>query len=120
MIQTTTRNPDVTVRTQFPSLSSIRPLRPSTVAALAGLVWLLIAAGCSTYHTGAESFATVTIRNHTPVHMPEPVHKFRMDVRQQPGYSYPAPPTRMHIREQNIHPPLRYGQTIHDAHECVR
>ncbi len=60
------------------------------------------------------------IRNHTHMSIPEPVRKFRMDVRQQPGYSYPAPPTRMHIREQNIHPPLRYGQTLDDARECVR
>jgi len=60
------------------------------------------------------------IRNHTPMHIPEPVHKFRMDVRQQPGFSYPAPPTRMHVREQNIYPPLRYGQTLDDANECVR
>ncbi|NLX57260.1 MAG: hypothetical protein GXY58_19295 [Planctomycetaceae bacterium] len=60
------------------------------------------------------------IRNHTPMHIPEPVHKFRMDVRQQPGYSYPAPPTRMHIREQNMYPPLRFGQSHDDAHECVR
>ena len=60
------------------------------------------------------------IRNHTPIHMPEPVQKFRMDVRQQPGYSYPAPPTRMHIREQNIYPPMRYGQTLNDAQQCVQ
>ena len=35
------------------------------------------------------------IRNHTNMSIPEPVRKFRMDVRQQPGYSYPAPPTHM-------------------------
>jgi hypothetical protein len=60
------------------------------------------------------------IRNHTPMSIPEPVRKFRMDVRQQPGYSYPAPPTRMRVLEQNIRPPLRYGQTLNDAQECVR
>jgi len=60
------------------------------------------------------------IRNHTPVHMPEPVRTFKMDVRHQPGYSYPTPPNRMHIREQNIYPPMRYGQTHDDAHECVQ
>jgi hypothetical protein len=60
------------------------------------------------------------IRNHTPMNIPEPVRKFRMDVRQQPGYSYPAPPTRMRVLEQNIRPPLRYGQTLNDAQECVR
>ncbi|MHB8863808.1 MAG: hypothetical protein ACYC6N_15505 [Pirellulaceae bacterium] len=60
------------------------------------------------------------IKNHTPMHIPEPVEKFRIDVRQQPGYSYPAPPTHMRIHEQNIHAPLRYGQTIHDASQCVQ
>ena len=47
-------------------------------------------------------------------------HKFKINVRQQPGYSYPAPPTRMRVREQSIHPPIRYGQTIHDANQCVQ
>jgi hypothetical protein len=60
------------------------------------------------------------IKNHTPVHIPEPVKKFRVDVRQQPGYSYPAPPTHMRIREQNFHPPMRYGQTLNDASQCVQ
>ncbi len=60
------------------------------------------------------------IKNHTPMHIPEPVQKFRIDVRQQPGYSYPAPPTHMRIREQNIHAPIRYGQTLDDASQCVR
>ncbi|MCU0962465.1 MAG: hypothetical protein MUF48_20395 [Pirellulaceae bacterium] len=60
------------------------------------------------------------IKNHTRMHIPEPVEKFKVHVRQQPGYSYPAPPTRMRILEQNIHPPLRYGQTHDDANQCVR
>jgi hypothetical protein len=58
--------------------------------------------------------------NHTHNNIPEPVGKFKIHVRQQPGYSYPAPPTRMHVREQSIHPPIRYGQTIHDASQCVQ
>jgi hypothetical protein len=60
------------------------------------------------------------IRNHTPMSIPEPVEKFKIDVRQQPGYSYPAPPTRMRIREQNIHAPMRYGQTLDDASQGIR
>lgn len=60
------------------------------------------------------------MRNHTPYRMPEPVNKFKIHVRQQPGYSYPAPPTRMRVREQMIHPPIRYGQTIQDARQCVQ
>jgi hypothetical protein len=60
------------------------------------------------------------IANHTHSCIPEPVENFKIHVRQQPGYSYPAPPTRMHVREQSIHPPIRYGQTIHDYQQCVQ
>ena len=60
------------------------------------------------------------MRNHTPVHLPQPVSKFKIHVRHQPGYSYPAPPTRMHIREQMIHPPIRWAQPHHAAHQMVQ
>jgi len=49
------------------------------------------------------------IKNHTHVNMPEPVEKFKVHVKQQPGFSYPQPPSRMHIREQSIHPSVPYG-----------
>ncbi len=58
--------------------------------------------------------------NRTHNHIPDPAHKFQINVRQQPGYSYPAPPTRMRVLEQSIYPPLRYGQTLSDADQCVR
>lgn len=60
------------------------------------------------------------IRNHTPTHIPQPVDTFKIHVRQQPGYSYPSPPTRMRIVEQNIHPPIRYGQPLDAARQQVR
>ena len=60
------------------------------------------------------------MRNHTPMHIPQPVKKFKIHVRHQPGYSYPAPPTRMHIREQMIHPPIRWAQPHHAAHQMVQ
>lgn len=44
------------------------------------------------------------IRNHTRVHLPQPVEKFKTHVRQTPGYSYPNPVSRMRIHEQNIRP----------------
>lgn len=44
------------------------------------------------------------IRNHTPMHLPRPVENLKMDVRMQPGYSYPNPVSRVKITEQNIHP----------------
>ncbi|MFG0289605.1 MAG: hypothetical protein ACF8CQ_15605 [Rhodopirellula sp. JB044] len=45
-----------------------------------------------------------TIRNHTHMHMPRPVEDLRIDVRQQPGMSYPNPVSRIRVTEQNIHP----------------
>jgi hypothetical protein len=60
------------------------------------------------------------IRNHTPMHIPQPVETFKIHVRQQPGYSYPTPPNRMRILEQNIHPPIRFGQPHSAAHQQVR
>ena len=44
------------------------------------------------------------MRNHTPMHIPRPVDKVRMDVRMQPGFSYPNPVSKVKITEQNIHP----------------
>jgi len=44
------------------------------------------------------------MRNHTPMHIPQPVDKMRIDVRHQPGYSYPNPVSHVKITEQNIHP----------------
>ena len=31
------------------------------------------------------------IANHTRMHIPSPVRKFKIDVREKPGFSYPAP-----------------------------
>jgi hypothetical protein len=44
------------------------------------------------------------IKNHTPMHIPRPVEKMKINVRHQPGYSYPNPVSRVKITEQNIHP----------------
>jgi hypothetical protein len=59
------------------------------------------------------------IKNHTPMHIPDPASHFRIDVRQQPGYSYPTPPTRMRVKEQNIYPPLRYGMPHNEGQTWV-
>lgn len=58
-----------------------------------------------------------TIRNHTPMSIPHPDKNFKIHVRQQPGYSYPKPANRMRVVEQNIYPPIRYGQPHHAAHQ---
>ena len=44
------------------------------------------------------------MRNHTAVRMPRPTEKIRIDVRNQPGYSYPATADRIRITSQNLHP----------------
>jgi hypothetical protein len=61
---------------------------------------------------------THMMKNHTPVHVPDPSSKFMIHVRQQPGYSYPAPPTRMFIHEQNFYPtPLNVQPRHTKSHE---
>jgi hypothetical protein len=44
------------------------------------------------------------IKNRTRTHIPAPVKNFKVGVRQKPGYSYPKPVSRVHIRE-NTRPP---------------
>ena len=44
------------------------------------------------------------MRNTTRRHIPDPVSTMRVRVHQNPGQSYPKPPNRITIREQNIRP----------------
>ncbi|MGB7344370.1 MAG: hypothetical protein WBD20_09170 [Pirellulaceae bacterium] len=53
------------------------------------------------------------MRNHTPMNIPRPVDKLRIDVKQQPGYSYPNPVRRVRITEQNIHPGVPAGRGLY-------
>ncbi len=55
-----------------------------------------------------------TIRNHTAMHMPRPVNNVKIDVRQQPGMSYPNPVSRMRVTEQNIHPGVPNARPLYD------
>jgi hypothetical protein len=50
------------------------------------------------------------MKNKTHMHIPDPVDKMKMTVRQQPGYSYPTPPSHIRIHEQNIHPGYPSGR----------
>jgi len=60
------------------------------------------------------------IRNRTHMNIPDPVSKVKGTVRHQPGYSYPAPPSRFHIKEQNIHPGYPAGRPhFYDASRPV-
>ena len=52
------------------------------------------------------------MRNRTPMHIPRPVDEIRMNVRHQPGYSYPNPVSRVNITEQNIHPGNPNGRPL--------
>ncbi|TWU54547.1 hypothetical protein Poly51_32660 [Rubripirellula tenax] len=53
------------------------------------------------------------IRNHTPMNIPRPVEKVKINVRQQPGMSYPNPVSRIHITEQNLNPGVPNGRGLY-------
>jgi hypothetical protein len=59
------------------------------------------------------------MRNHTIQHLPGPTEKLHINVRQQPGFSYPKPPSHVNIREQYIHPALPFRQPPADHVEVV-
>lgn len=47
-----------------------------------------------------------TMWNHTAEHYPQPTHHLRYHVKHVPGYSYPRPPSRVYVREQNFYPAM--------------
>ena len=53
------------------------------------------------------------MRNHTSINIPRPVEKVKMNVRMQPGMSYPNPVSRVRITEQNIHPGVPAGRGLY-------
>jgi hypothetical protein len=55
------------------------------------------------------------IRNHTPMHLPRPTEDIRINVRQNPGQSYPMPADRVRITEQNIHPGVPFGRPLSES-----
>jgi len=59
------------------------------------------------------------VKNHTHMHIPEPVEHFNIHVRQQPGLSYPKPVHSVHIREQSIHPSLPFDQPHWNMHQRI-
>ena len=50
---------------------------------------------------GPAGLKSHVIRNNTHMHIPAPVEKFTIDVKQKPGLSYPQPPNHVHIVERN-------------------
>ncbi|MDG2382874.1 MAG: hypothetical protein P8N76_14490 [Pirellulaceae bacterium] len=49
------------------------------------------------------------MKNWTSRHIPDPVKKVKINVKQRPGLSYPHPPSKAWITEDTIHPTVRYG-----------
>jgi len=67
----------------------------------------------------AAGLHTHVMKNHTHHYYPKPDGKFKIDVKQQPGYSYPRPVSHVKIHEQNIHTPQWYHQPLHNKHQAV-
>jgi len=59
------------------------------------------------------------VKNHTHMNIPEPTQNVKINVKQQPGLSYPKPANKAWIREQSIHPSLPFGQPHYDKHQNV-
>ncbi|MEM6691582.1 MAG: hypothetical protein AAF664_19290 [Planctomycetota bacterium] len=53
------------------------------------------------------------IKNRTQMHIPRPVEKLKMNVRLQPGYSYPNPVKTIRVTEQNINPGVPQGRGLY-------
>jgi hypothetical protein len=59
------------------------------------------------------------IKNRTHMHIPEPVEKVSINVKQRPGLSYPTPPSHVNIRETTIHPALNFHQPYGNKFELL-
>jgi hypothetical protein len=57
------------------------------------------------------------IKNNTHVSIPGPVKKFKVNVKQTPGFSYPKPPSHMSIHEHVSMPPVQFRQPHSDRFE---
>ena len=69
---------------------------------------------------GPAGLQSYTIKNHTRMDIPEPTRHIKVDVRQQPGFSYPQPPNHVRIRESMIEPSLPFGQPHGNMNENVQ
>ena len=57
------------------------------------------------------------IKNHTHMHIPEPTEKLKIHVKQEPGFNYPKPASRVFVKEQSIHYGGGYHQPHYDKHQ---
>lgn len=58
-----------------------------------------------------------TMVNHTWTHLPPPTNQVRVDVKQRPGISYPAPPNHVRITERATQGGLLYRQGWDARHQ---
>jgi len=59
------------------------------------------------------------VRNHTTNHIPGPVAKMSIDVKQRPGLSYPKPVSHVHITEDVIPSPAAYCLPGTATHQLI-
>ena len=55
--------------------------------------------------------------NHTKMHIPGPTRQLKIDVKEEPGFSYPQPVSHIHITEKTHVPPVIFRQPMGDKHE---
>ncbi len=60
-----------------------------------------------------------SIKNHTHVHIPPPVEKVGIHVKQSPGIHYPKPPNKVYIHEQARAPWLKFTPPWRKHHQAV-
>lgn len=60
------------------------------------------------------------MRNHTRVHMPGPTKEVKIDVRQDPGFSYPKPANHAWIVEQTFPGVRRFNPPVDARHQSYR
>jgi len=59
------------------------------------------------------------VRNHTVSHIPGPVAKVSIDVKQKPGFSYPKPVSHVSITESVLAPPAVYHQPLSNKLQLI-
>jgi hypothetical protein len=60
------------------------------------------------------------MKNHTSMHLPQPVHKMAIHVKQQPGISYPKPANQAWIMESTLPGLTKFHQPLRDKVDVIR
>ena len=69
---------------------------------------------------GPASLKQHYIKNHTREFYPKSPQSIGIHVKQNPGYSYPRPASRVWVREQNIHPSVPHGEPTWNKSQLVK